>query len=34
MARMMYGGGNVWWGSCIVAVMYGGGEGEDDVWWG
>ena len=33
MVKMMYGEddvwwGNVWWGWCIVAVMYGGG----DVW--
>ena len=30
MVRMMYGGGDVWWGWCIVGVMYGG----VDVSWG
>ena len=34
MVRMVYGGDDVWWGWCMVGVMYGGVMyGGDDVWW-
>ena len=35
MVGVMYGGGDVWWGSCMMRSMHGGSMyGGDDIWWG